>query len=175
MLCTWSTEQAIREIYLKPFELAVKEGKAKAVMSAFNYVGLEWAGGSDALLNKVLRDEWGFQGFVLTDYFGVYGYMNADQAIRNGTDAMLVNYQTATNNVKDTTSATSVKAMRQSSKNIMYTVVNSRAYKDGAGQDMPGWQKTAIAIDIIALLVLAGVEFLIIRRYRRGGLEVRRS
>ena len=90
MLCTWSNEQAIREIYLKPFEICVKEGKAKAVMSSFNYIGTRWAGGSEELCNTVLRDEWGFQGFVLTDYFGVYGYMNSDQGIRNGTDAMLV-------------------------------------------------------------------------------------
>jgi beta-glucosidase len=173
MLCTWSTEQAIREIYLKPFEVAVKEGKAKAVMSAFNYVGLEWTGGSNALLNKVLRDEWGFRGFVLTDYFAERGYMNADQAVRNGNDAMLINYHISTNNVRDTVSATSVKAMRQSVKNIMYTVVNSRAYGEGANQGMPGWQIVAIVINVIALLALAGVEFLVIRRYRRGAAKIR--
>ncbi len=75
MLCTWSTEQAIREIYLKPFELSVKEGGADAVMSAFNYVGNRWAGACSELLNTVLRDEWGFKGFVLTDYFGCYNHM----------------------------------------------------------------------------------------------------
>jgi beta-glucosidase len=167
MLCTWSTEQAIREIYLKPFEIAVREGKAKAVMSAFNYVGVEWAGACDDLLNKVLRDEWGFQGFVLTDYFGVYGYMNADLAIRNGSDAMLVNYQTETNNIKDR-SATSVKAMRQASKNIMYTVVNSRTYSDAAGQQlrMPSWQVAAIIINVILLISLAVVEFIMIRNFQ---------
>ena len=76
MLCTWSNEQAIREIYLKPFEIAVKEGGAKAVMSSFNYIGTQWAGGTYPLQTTVLRDEWGFRGFVLTDYFGVYGLMN---------------------------------------------------------------------------------------------------
>jgi beta-glucosidase len=166
MICTWSSEQAIREIYLKPFEIAVKEGKAGAVMSAYNYIGVEWAGGSDALLNKVLRDEWGFRGFVLTDYFGIYGYMNADQAIRNGNDAMLVNYQTATNNVKDLSSATSVKAMRQSTKNVMYTVVNSRAYSEAAGAgSMPAWQVIAIVINIIFIIALAAVEFLMLRGF----------
>mgnify|MGYP002230334481 CR=1 FL=1 len=69
-------------------------------MSSFNYIGTRWAGGSEELCNTVLRDEWGFQGFVLTDYFGVYGYMNSDQGIRNGTDAMLVAYDTETNHVK---------------------------------------------------------------------------
>lgn len=98
--------KAIREIYLKPFELAVKEGGADAVMSSFNYIGTEWAGGYAPLCQTVLRDEWGFQGFVLTDYFGVYGYMNSDQGIRNGTDCMLVAYDTETNHVKDQSSAT---------------------------------------------------------------------
>lgn len=106
MLCTWADEQSIREIYLKPFEISVKEGGCDAVMSSFNYIGHKWAGACDELLNKVLRDEWGFVGMVLTDYFGVYGYMDADQAIRNGTDFCLVNYDTATNHVTDTTSAT---------------------------------------------------------------------
>ena len=128
MLCTWANEQSIREIYLKPFEMSVKEGGAKAVMSSFNYIGTQWAGGSSALCNTVLRDEWGFRGFVLTDYFGVYGYMDSDMGIRGGTDCMLVAYDTETNHVTDTTSATGVLAMRQACKNIMYTVVNSRAY-----------------------------------------------
>ena len=102
MLCTWSNEQAIREIYLKPFEIAVKEGGAKAVMSSFNYIGTQWAGGTYPLQTTVLRDEWGFRGFVLTDYFGVYGYMDSDMGIRGGTDCMLVAYDTETNHVTDT-------------------------------------------------------------------------
>ena len=68
-------------------------------MSSFNYIGNRWAGGSPELCQTVLRDEWGFVGMVLTDYFGVYGYMNADQAVRNGTDFMLVNYPTETSMV----------------------------------------------------------------------------
>lgn len=128
MLCTWSNEQAIREIYLKPFEIAVKDGKAKAIMSSYNYIGPRYVGGTTELLNAVLRDEWGFVGMVLTDYFGNFGYMNADQFIRNGNDFALVAYDSQTNYVTDSTSATAVKEMRRASKNILYTVVNSRAY-----------------------------------------------
>ena len=158
MLCTWSNEQAIREIYLKPFEIAVKEGGADAVMSSFNYIGTEWTGGNNELCNIVLRDEWGFVGMVLTDYFGVYGYMNADQAIRNGTDFCLVNYDTETNHIKDTESATSVLAMRQAAKNILYTVVNSRAYaEENLNPGMQSWQIMLIAADvIIGVAVIAG-------------------
>ena len=174
MLCTWADEQAIREIYLKPFEISVKEGGCDAVMSSFNYIGHKWAGACDELLNKVLRDEWGFVGMVLTDYFGVYGYMDADQAIRNGTDFCLVNYDTETNHVTDTTSATSVLAMRQASKNILYTAVNSRAYaEENLNTGMLTWQIAAIAIDVVLAAVLIVLEVRTIKGYnRRKALEV---
>lgn len=168
MLCTWANEQSIREIYLKPFELAVKEGGAGAVMSSFNYIGTQWAGGTNALCNVVLRDEWGFRGMVLTDYFGVYSYMNSDQAIRNGTDFCLVNYDTETNHVKDSSSATGVLAMRQASKNILYTVVNSRAYApENLNTGMAGWQIAAIVIDVIIAAVLIFIEGKVVKTYRK--------
>ncbi|WP_395149996.1 glycoside hydrolase family 3 N-terminal domain-containing protein, partial [uncultured Allofournierella sp.] len=155
-------------IYLKPFEISVKEGGADAVMSAFNYIGTQWAGGSNALCNTVLREEWGFVGMVLTDYFGVYGYMDADQAIRNGNDFCLVNYDTATNHVSDTTSATSVLAMRQAAKNILYTVVNSRAYaSENLNPGMPGWQIVGIVIDVALAAVLIALEVSVLKAYKR--------
>ncbi|OUQ23998.1 beta-glucosidase [Flavonifractor sp. An135] len=169
MLCTWSNEQAIREIYLKPFEIAVKEGGCQAVMSSFNYIGAVWAGACDELLNNVLRDEWGFRGFVLTDYFGNTTYMDADQAIRGGTDCMLVAYDTPTNHVTDTTSATSVLAMRQACKNILYTTVNSRAYAEEnlTGGGLQGWQMAAIAIDVVLGAVLVAGAVLIAKKAKQ--------
>lgn len=168
MLCTWSNEQAIREIYLKPFQIAVEQGGAQAVMSSFNYIGTTYAGSCDALLNKVLRDEWGFVGMVLTDYYGVYGYMDADRCIRNGNDFCLVNYDTETNHVTDTTSATSVQAMRQASKNILYTVVNSRAYAaENLNPGMESWKIAAIVIDVLLALVFVGLQVVIIRGYKK--------
>ncbi len=150
MLCTWSTEQAIREIYLKPFEYAVKNGGAQAVMSSFNYIGNRWAGGCSELLQEVLRDEWGFDGFVLTDYFGVYGYMSSDQAIRNGTDMMLVNYPTQTNNVQFQSTNGAQQAMREATKNALYVVANSRAYYDeNYNPGMASWKKLMIACDVV--------------------------
>jgi beta-glucosidase len=156
MLCTWSNEQAIREIYLKPFEISVKNVDMTAVMSSFNYIGNRWAGGCSELLQTVLRDEWGFNGFVLTDYFGVYGYMSSDQAIRNGTDCMLVNYPTATNNVQFRDTNGAQQAMRTAAKNILYTVVNSRAYApENLSLGMASWKKLMIVLDVIfgALMV----------------------
>lgn len=171
MLMTWANEQSIREIYLKPFEMAVKEGGAKAVMSAFNYIGTEPAGACSALLNTVLREEWGFRGFVETDYFGVYGYQDSDREIRNGNDLMLVAYDTETNHVTDQKSATSVKAMRQACKNIMYTVVNSRAYDpDNLKTGLMAWQIVAIIIDVILGALIVLLEVVTIKKFqkRRG-------
>ncbi len=156
MLMTWTNEQAMREIYLKPFELSVKDGGSKAVMSSFNYIGNRWAGGDKTLLDAVLRDEWGFDGFVETDYFGVYGYMSADQAIRNGTDLMLVNYPTKTNDVQFRDTNGAKEAMRTSAKNILYVVVNSRAYDPAnLNTGLPVWMYIMIGADVVigALLV----------------------
>lgn len=167
-LCTWFNEQSAREIYMKPFEICVKEGGAKAVMSAFNFYGTEPAGASSDMLNDVLRGEWGFRGFVLTDYYGVYGYMDADREIRNGNDCMLVAYDTETNHLTDTESATSVQAMRQACKNIMYTVVNSRAYDpENLETGLMGWQIAAIVIDVVLAAGILALEAAAVVRYRR--------
>ena len=169
MLCTWSTEQALREIYLKPFEIAIKQGGADAVMSSFNYIGNRWAGGSPELCQTVLRDEWGFVGMVLTDYFGVYGYMNADQAVRNGTDFMLVNYPTETSMVGSLTggeiSNAGQQAMRTATHNILYTVVNSRAYaEENLNPGMQTWQIAAIAVDVLLAVVIVALEGTVVRK-----------
>lgn len=167
MLCTWVNEQSIREIYLKPFELAVKEGEISAAMSAFNYIGTTFAGANNELLNVVLRDEWGFRGMVLTDFFGVagYGYMNADQQIRNGGDICLAPFDAGDNIVKDTSSATSQLAMRQASKNVLYTVANSRAYESENMETGPlGWQIAAVAIDVVIVGALIALELTVIRK-----------
>ncbi len=167
LLCTWSTEQAIREIYLKPFEEAVKsnpDGKI-AVMSSYNFIGTEWAGSCAPLLKEVLRGEWGFKGMVISDYFGNYGYMDADRAVRGGTDLML---GTAGNEaIMTDLSATSVIAMRQAAKNIFYTTVNSTAYENYVPGTIPSWLKLVYGVDVlIAFLVSAG-ETLVIRSYRK--------
>lgn len=167
MLCTWLTEQSARELYLKPFEACVKanEGEALAVMSCFNFIGNEWGGGYAPLMNTVLRDEWGFRGMVLSDYFGDYGYMDADRAIRGGTDSMLGT--TGGRAIVDDESATSVLAMRQAAKNIMYTVVNSVAYEDYTGNQLPKWIAVTYGIDAGIAALLIAWEILSVLRYRK--------
>ena len=164
MLCTWSNEQAIREIYLKPFEMSVKEGGAQAVMSAFNYIGNTYAGGNETLLKTILRDEWGFQGFVLTDYFGGYGYQNADQEVRAGNDSMLAT-TSITNHITDK-SATSVKVMRQAAHNILYTAANSWQYADGEPEsETPVWRTAMYAAWGVTVVLALVLEVLTIKRY----------
>ena len=89
----WCNEQAMREIYLKPFELSVKEGESKAIMTTWSRIGATWAGASKPLLQNVLRDEWGFEGFVITDNAMMGDFQNADQAIAAGNDMMLSSTQ----------------------------------------------------------------------------------
>lgn len=166
LLCTWTTEQAMREIYLRPFEECVKaypDGKI-AIMSSYNYIGNTWAGGCSALLKDVLRGEWGFKGMVLSDYFGNYGYMDADKAVRGGTDIML---GTAGNEaiMTDQTSATSVLAMRQAVKNVFYTAVNSSAYENYTPGIIPGWLMTTYIVDAAIIALLAVLEVITVRSY----------
>ena len=173
MLATWANEQTIREIYLKPFQAAVVKGGAQAAMSSFNYIGTTYVAAYAPLMQDVLRGEWGFRGMVLTDYFGVYGYQNADQLIRNGNDAMLATTE-VTNHVKDK-SATSVKAMRQASHNILYTVVHGYKYANGDPKvQTPAWQIALyVALVVLALIFLA-LEYLAFRRFkaRRSAVDV---
>lgn len=165
LLCTWLNEQSMREIYLKSFEIAFKNANPGATMVAFNNIGVVPAEACPELLNTVLRGEWGFRGFAETDYFGGYGYQDADRMIRNGCDLMLATYATDESTVTDQTSATSVIAMRTASHNILYTVVNSRAYDTAVSTGLPTWEKVLIGVDAGLFALIAFLEYLAIRGY----------
>ena len=170
MVSVWSNEQAIREIYLKPFEISVKQGGANAVMVSWSFLGDKWTGESSNLMKTVLRDEWGFRGMALTDFFrnNGHGFMNADAALANGVDAMLSTFNGEENNVANPEHPTSVLQMRNACKNVMYTVVSSWAY-DGKHKEtgMENWKKAGIGIDIVIALFMAGMEVLVIRGYKK--------
>ncbi|MDO4853074.1 MAG: glycoside hydrolase family 3 C-terminal domain-containing protein [Clostridia bacterium] len=183
-IATWANEQAIREIYLKPFEIAVKEAKATirfydendqlvskeipattAIMSAYNRIGCTWTGGRYELMTQVLRNEWGFRGTVLSDYYGGSAYMDPDQGVRAGNDMMLNTF--ADGSLTDKTSATAVASMRRAAHNVLYMAANSAAMQgivSGATitYQLAGWQKLLIAGDVVvALLLGVGVFFLL--------------
>ncbi|QWW20408.1 glycoside hydrolase family 3 protein [Schaalia sp. 19OD2882] len=184
---TWANEQTIREIYLRPFEIAVKEVTlpvtyisddqgtlaeteigAAAVMSSFNRIGGVWAGGDRRLMHDVLRGEWGFTGFAITD-FNLYNYMSPDQAIAAGTDLTLSFAPSKA--YADTSSAYAVANLRQATKNVLYTVANSNAMvglAPGATVTYtpPTWKYVQWGVSALLVLLIAGGGVLVARRVR---------
>lgn len=175
-LCVWADEQAIREIYLKPFEIAVKEGETKAVMSSYNYIGNQWAGACSPLLINVLREEWGFRGSVLTDYFADFGFMDATRAIYNGGSSCLINRDVNTNYVTDTDDPTTVQHMREACHDILYTAVNSRGFEEENIETGPmTWQIIMVSADVIIGILLILFEIFVVRKgfQKRKALEMK--
>lgn len=174
MVSVWSNEQAMREIYLKPFELSVKDGGADAVMVSWNYLGHRWVGEWRELNETVLRDEWGFRGLVITDFFrnNGQGFMTADMALSGGVDGMLSTFEGGPNNVADPTAATTVQEMRRATKNFMYTVANSWVHdEERARQGLLPWQQAAIAINVAAVALLGASAAWTWKRYRKASAD----
>lgn len=124
----WMTEQTAREIYLRPFEIAVKDGGATGIMASYMWFDGQWCGGSYGLMTEILRDEWGFKGMVVTDNYCA-GWMNATKSIMAGTDLILSN----TMREVDATVASTpegISAMKTASKNILYTIANAAQYRE---------------------------------------------
>lgn len=147
----WCNEQAMRELYLKPFELSVKEGKSKAIMTTWSRVGATWAGASKPLLQNVLRDEWGFEGFVITDNAMMGDFQNADQGIAAGNDMMLSSTQ---KEITIDETAEGRQMMRKACHNILYVVANSNALEH-ARPGVPGWIYAYVAFDAVMLGLIA--------------------
>ena len=160
-ISVWANEQSIREIYLKPFELSVKEGGTTAVMSSYSRLGNTWAGASKALLTDVLRNEWGFHGMVVTDSaMGNTSWMDINLALRAGGDMML-----CLMGVKlDSSSNTAQQAMRRACHNILYTQANSIAIA-AAVDNTPYW---LILLAIVDSILLIAIVLLILKRIPTG-------
>lgn len=151
-VCVWSNEQAMREIYLKAFEIVVKEGNNHGLMSSYNRIGTVWSGGCEALLTNVLRGEWGFEGAVATDYANAK-LLNADQALMAGGDLML-STTGATLSERVTGSVEGQQKLRQAAKDVLYMVVNSRAYTDPVEMGFPYWILAQVALNIVLMLLV---------------------
>lgn len=143
------TEQAMRELYFKPFEICAKEGGVTAVMASDSFIGGTWAGEREELMNTVLRDEWGFDGMVITD-FVTSNSKNADRAIRSGTDLSLTTLGNLTPSNLSTDSAAGRQALRTACHNILYTVANSDA-QNISKDPFPTWAMLFVLLDVIAL------------------------
>lgn len=124
----WTNEQAFRELYLRPFELSVKQGGANGAMSAFTHIGYKWSGANRELLQDVLRGEWGFTGFVTTDAGMPGGFMDAGLACRNGNDLMLdmglAGAGSAVETAYKADPAGVLLGLRQCAHNLFYAILN---------------------------------------------------
>ncbi len=164
-LITWLNEQAMREMYLKPFEMTVKQGETTAIMSSFNRVGTVWAGGSYELLTEILRNEWGFHGMVITDY-ALKEYLNSEQMIRAGGDLVLA--QGGKIPAYENPTATQAARLRAAAKNILFTTANSNAMNTVILYYLlPVWQVALIVADSAIVLLLAVWGVAVIRKARK--------
>ncbi len=178
ILMTWATEQTVREVYLKAFEIAIKEATtdlkyldnegnelvaenfraATGVMTGFNCVGNTWAGGNHALLQTVLRDEWGFRGTALTDY-ALHDFMYPDQMIRNGGTACL---QSNRKNFvdQDKPSATTVKYLQEATHQMCYMVANSNAVNGVAPGSILKYSLAPWEVGCVVAVVISSILFI---------------
>lgn len=171
---TFATEQTIREIYLRPFEMAVRDGNASAIMVSQNRVGVTWSGGDYNLLTNVLRGEWGFVGHVVTDHKSSYAEdYNGRTSVHAGLDLYHASAGTfEIPNCED--SATVMNDLRRACHNILYNVANSLVMNNISADAkvipvMPIWEKVLIAVDcIVGAAMVAGAVFMAIKMVKNA-------
>ena len=151
-LCTYLNEQSLRELYLKPFEIAVKDGEAIGVMSSFNRIGKVWTGGDYRLLTQILRNEWGFRGTVISDFNTNY-YMNPKQMVYAGGDLNLATLRQNMWTNYSASSAADVTALRNAAKNILYTVSCSNSMNAKIDHYLPPlWMDITIVVEVLLFI-----------------------
>ncbi|MCR4871719.1 MAG: glycoside hydrolase family 3 C-terminal domain-containing protein [Atopobiaceae bacterium] len=165
-LVTWANEQAMREIYLKPFEMGVKLGHTLGIMSSFNRIGAVPAAESYPLLTEVLRGEWGFQGAVITDCVMAATTMDFDRALRAGNDLELsFGSLPIFAGLDGSTLSTPAghQALRQATKNILFMTVNSDAMAVGTTGPYP----LQLGIYGICALMIGLYVWYLVRRHKK--------
>lgn len=200
-IATFLNEQAAREIYLKPFEMCVKSDKVEmnyakdngdgtysnatteipsvtGIMTSFNRVGYTWAGGNYNMITGLLRNEWGFHGFIITDNANTGVFMDAGQMIRAGADGKLTNLPTGARYTFNKDDVADYHYGREAIHNILYTIANSKTMNGG----MPGsrylakvepYQKVIYAVDGVCGGLIAVLVVLTILRFRKKKEDVK--
>lgn len=162
--CSWMTEQSLREIYLKSFEIAVKEGESRGLMSSFNRIGTRWTGGDYRLLTDILRDEWGFRGTVICDFNTIPQYMNPRMMFYAGGDLDLATLSSSMWEDCDPSETGDAIILRRAAKNILYAFANSNAMNaEVVGYKVPLWHLALYALDGVvgAALIIWGVAAIV--------------
>lgn len=185
-LATWANEQAVREIYLRPFEIAVEQARSTlkydqnghmsqkiirsdtGIMSAQNSIGGIMGFAHSGLLEKVLRGEWNFHGSVITDLYPTKQLEFRDMTLRSGNDMYMSQLD---GDATDYDSPTARVAMRVALHNVAYTVVNSNAMngitpKSRLVYSMSWWKKLLYGIDVALLVISALIVLWIVKRGR---------
>ena len=185
----WCNEQAIREVYVRPFEIAVKNAKmtlkyisddqgntstkvmrgATGIMNCMNYWGFTWGGSSYALNTELLRNEWGFEGMVISDMVMNAGSNSVDQALRSGTDTWMAWGNSFITLIEDTSSNTGIATIKHAVKDMSYAIVNSRAMNDVAPgttitYKMSPWKVGLWISNISVAVLIVLMAFVMVRR-----------
>lgn len=185
-LYTWLTEQTFRETYLRPFEIAVKRGGANGMMSTFNRLGSNWTGANHALMTEILRDEWGFRGAVVTDYFQS-GLMPLEAGLLGGNDLWLTGGGNKVGGFKDD-SASFLYCARRAAKNILFARCNSyyRAVTHDPSEDIivsnvdtvvtredpfPTWIFIVVGIDVVVVAGIAVWTFILLKKRKSNAVN----
>lgn len=198
-VATWSNEQAIREIYLKPFEACMKLGDmdmnyvkknadgtyenattktpiSKGLMTSFNRLGATWTGGNYALIQQLLRDEWGFNGLIITDNANTSKFMSPYQMLEAGSDIKLLNVsEDPTGEKLDLNDPATYHYARQAMHHLLYTVANSNAMQGalpGAGFRYYNQMKVIqIVFNTVCGILLALLAFFSVWRWLPGTIR----
>ena len=154
----------MRELYLRPFEMTVKIGKTKTMMSSFNRIGTRWTGGDYRLLTEILRNEWGFNGTVISDYNENSAYMDAKQMIYAGGDLNLCSNKARMWSDYDSSSASDVTMLRNAAKNVLYTTMNSNMVNSfNYRYAMAYWKIALISVNCVVVAGFSVWGFFVIR------------
>ena len=181
-IATFTSEQAIREVYLKSFETAVTEGGAMCVMNAFARIGGIWSGAHKGLQTNILRGEWGMKGFDLTDFSGNAAFANygitmksfdVAQGLLAGTDSWDSSAQQWTSELIKIYQgdADIAQAMRQATHRILYTVANSNAMNGFTADTKivgvtPWWKTALICVDVVLGVLVLGCIVMLVKRIK---------
>jgi beta-glucosidase len=163
--CSFVNEQAMREVYLRAFEIYVKEGHGTGIMTSFNRVGTTWAGGDYRLCTTVLRKEWGFQGSVVCD-FNTCSHMNSRQMAYAGGD---LNLETLVKSWVNYSDPTDITVLKEATHHVLYAAVNSNMVNKAVlGYSLATWQILLIVLDCVVFASLAGWGVVIVLKIRKA-------
>lgn len=171
----FANEQSIREVYLAPFEYTVREGNALGMMASMNRIGARWSGGHAGLMTATLRDEWGFEGMVVTDQasYSVFAYEDLREGLEAGTDLWLNTDATLWALTDNQMTPTVLTNMQRAAKNVIYAITNSNEM-NGLSEGsklvviMPLWKKALVTLDVVAGILVLTSLVVVTTKYVKG-------